>query len=109
MAFLVTGSPIMVQLHCNGPTGKVSRISAAFSIFMGVPANSMAHSSRSMVDLALDQEGIKLGMLQLLIYSGAIKPVARPTPQRRVWSETYGESPGHLRTLRLCVRKGHAR
>src|SRR5690606_25034160 len=27
MAFFVTGSPMMVQLHCSGPTGKVSRIS----------------------------------------------------------------------------------
>ncbi|MNN98228.1 hypothetical protein D3C81_2175680 [compost metagenome] len=28
MAFLLTGSPIRVQLHCKGPTGKVSRIRA---------------------------------------------------------------------------------
>jgi hypothetical protein len=26
MAFFVTGSPMIVQLHCNGPTGKVSRM-----------------------------------------------------------------------------------
>jgi hypothetical protein len=37
MAFFVTGSPMIVQLHCNGPTGKVSRISAGFAASMGVP------------------------------------------------------------------------
>jgi hypothetical protein len=28
MAFLVIGSPMIVQLHWSGPTGKVSRMSA---------------------------------------------------------------------------------
>src|SRR3990167_1254706 len=32
MAFLVMGSPMMVQLHCNGPTGKVSRIRVAGTV-----------------------------------------------------------------------------
>jgi len=34
MAFFVSGSPMMVQLHCNGPTGKVSRISAGLGVVM---------------------------------------------------------------------------
>jgi hypothetical protein len=42
MAFLVMGSPMMVQLHCKGPTGKVSRISAGFGTVMGNPEESMA-------------------------------------------------------------------
>jgi hypothetical protein len=37
MAFFVTGSPMIVQLHCKGPTGKVSRISAGFAGSMGGP------------------------------------------------------------------------
>jgi hypothetical protein len=41
MAFLVIGSPIIVQLHCNGPTGKVSRISAGLGAFMGGPDESI--------------------------------------------------------------------
>lgn len=34
MACRVIGSPIIVQLHCNGPTGKVSRISVGFAACM---------------------------------------------------------------------------
>jgi hypothetical protein len=43
MAFFVTGSPMIVQLHCKGPTGKVSRISKGFAGSMDVPVKLMAH------------------------------------------------------------------
>jgi hypothetical protein len=36
MAFLVMGSPMMVQLHCNGPTGR-SRMRVGFAVFMNGP------------------------------------------------------------------------
>jgi hypothetical protein len=39
----VIGSPMIVQLHCKGPTGKVSRISAVFAASMSVPVKLMAH------------------------------------------------------------------
>jgi hypothetical protein len=40
MAFLVMGSPMMVQLHCKGPTGKVSRMSAGIGTVMRNPGQT---------------------------------------------------------------------
>ena len=40
MAFLEIGSPMIVQLHCNGPTGKVSRISAGLGTVMSNPGQT---------------------------------------------------------------------
>ena len=40
---LLGDPPMIVQLHCNGPTGKVSRISAGFAASMGIPVKLMAH------------------------------------------------------------------
>jgi hypothetical protein len=47
---------MMVQLHCNGPTGKVSRISAGFAASMGIPVGLMAHFWHSAIDDGDDQE-----------------------------------------------------
>lgn len=47
---------MMVQLHCKGPTGNVSRISAGFAASMGVPVRLMAHFWHSAIDDGNDQE-----------------------------------------------------
>jgi hypothetical protein len=52
MAFLVIGSPMIVQLHCKGPTGKVSRISAGLAASMGVPGKNGWHILAQLDDIA---------------------------------------------------------
>jgi hypothetical protein len=43
MAFLVMGSPMIVQLHCKGPTGKVSRMRVGVGAFTGGPDKSISN------------------------------------------------------------------
>ena len=49
MAFLVNGSPIKVQLHCRGPTGKVSRMRVGGALFI-VYLNNIEDLTRLQVE-----------------------------------------------------------
>src|SRR3990167_2148183 len=101
MACLVTGSPMIVQLHCNGPTGEASRISAGFTGSIEAPVGCLVQLWRSAVDHGDVQEESPI-------------PVACPDQTQRVApTALYIQYPGrgknlgkHDRARNGCRRTG---